>query len=317
MQKQPIKSKNDTLKDLNIVLYVLIQELNRIYEDSDNALALFNKQTGRMVTRFAGDAEERAAELDISHLDITRYMEMLYDYAVDGRLDKELKDCRIIDDEDIAAFFQGIEHFPLVTNNADNFPIESPLHVFELGRARSVLDFGGWVVSDDGDVAPNYMQLRDVALLAGIDEKTARNLATPKAKNRLVTTNWKGRALVEIAFAREWLQRRGFKETVEFESALDRDLSKAGFWSLEALGDFVRGHRERLGLSEQELVDQASLGDDGIEWLQALESGEASFHKSKLIALAQAFGLEARSFVMAALKAIQTAELGRIDDELQ
>ena len=317
MAKQPIKSKSETLQDLNIVLYVLIQELNRIYEDENHALALINKQTGRMVTRFDGDAEKKAAELDIKNLDITHYMEMLYDYAVDGLLDKELKDCRVIDSEDITAFFQSIDPFPLVTNNADNFPIEGPLHIFELGRARSVLDFGGWVIGDDGDVAMNHMQLRDVALLAGVDEKTARNLATPKAKNRLITTNWKGRALVEITFAREWLKNRGFKETVEVDSTLDRDLNKVGFWSLEALGDFVRGHRERLDMTERQLVDRANLGDQGHEWLKAMESGAATFDKAKLVALSEVFGVEARTFVLAALKAIQAAETSRIAAELQ
>lgn len=84
-------------------------------------------------------------------------------------------------------------------------------------------------IGDDGDVAMNHMQLRDVTLLAGIDEKTARTLATPKAKNRLITTNWKGRAHVEIGFASEWLKNRGFKETVEVVSTLDRDLNKVGF----------------------------------------------------------------------------------------
>ncbi|CAH1749544.1 conserved protein of unknown function (plasmid) [Thauera humireducens] len=317
MAKQPIKSKSETLQDLNIVLYVLIQELNRIYEDGNRALALINKQTGQPVTRFDGDAETDAAELDISNYEITRYLSMLYDYAVDGRLDKELKGFGIIDDEDIAGLLRGLKDFPLVYNNAETFPLQSCLHVFELGRARSVLDFGGCVVGEDGDIAPNHMQLMDVALLAGIDEKTARNLATPKAKNRLITTNWKGRALVEIPFAREWLKSRGFKETVEVDSTLDRDLNKVGFWSLEALGDFVRGHRERLGMTERQLVDRANLGDQGHEWLKAMESGAATFDKAKLLALSEVFGVEARTFVMAALKAIQTAETSRIDAELQ
>lgn len=317
MAKQPIKSKSETLQDLNIVLYVLIQELNRIYEDGNHALALINKQTGQPVTRFDGDAETHAAELDISNYEITRCLSMLYDYAVDGRLDKELKDYGVIDDDDIATFLHGLENFPLVSNNAETFPLQGCLHVFELGRARSILDFGGWVIGEDGDIAPNHMQLIDVALLAGIDEKTARNLATPKAKNRLITTNWKGRALVEITFAREWLKNRGFKETVEVDSTLDRDLNKVGFWSLEALGEFVRGHRERLDMTERQLVDRANIGDQGHEWLKAMESGAATFDKAKLVALSEVFGVEARTFVMAALKAIQAAETSRIAAELQ
>lgn len=314
MYKRSAPSKDEFLRDLRAVLYILAKELNRIYGGT-NRLVLANHITGKIAKEFDGDPEQDAAKLDISDMPVTHYMEMLYDFAIEARLDKQLDDEWMTVDEDIEGFFRGLENFPLIENNADYFPLNSCLQILDLCRARRVLDNRGFVIGEDGDCAFNYMQLKDVALLAGIDEKTARNLAHPEAKNRLITTNWKGRTLVEINFAREWLKKRGFRETVTYDSQLDRDLSQVGFWSLIALGNFVRGHRERHGWSINDLAERAGIYKKK-HWLKTVEAGSATFDQESLTALAKALGIEIKPFVLAALEIIQENQIARVKSEL-
>ncbi|MDO8313143.1 MAG: helix-turn-helix transcriptional regulator, partial [Sideroxyarcus sp.] len=169
------------------------------------------------------------------------------------------------------------------------------------------------VIGDDYSTVDGYVQLKDVALLAGIDEKTARNLANPQAKNRLVTEKWKGRTLVAIDVARNWLIQRGYQDTVEFDSMLDRDLATRGFWSLADLGEYVQGHREKSNMTIEALGAKAGLDSDGLVWLAALEAGHASFDKDRLQALAVALGIAPIAFVLAALKQIQSFQLRELE----
>lgn len=314
MAKQSYQSKDEMLADLQAVLYTTIHEFGRVYRGVGELA--YVDHNGAILNRFRGWEAKAANALDISGMVGTRYMSMIYDYVIDGRLDSQLSNNWMLVEEDIEGFFEGLCDFPLIETNAEHFPIEPLLQLLDVMRARKVLDNGGFVIADEGEVALNHMLLREVALLAGIDEKTARNLAHPKAKNRLVTKNWKGRSLVEIPFAREWLKQRGFKETVEFDSLLDRDLDTVGFWSLQDLGSFVKGHRERKGWTLKELANHAGWGIDDEPWFASIESGSATFDKARMVALANALEVPAKSFAVAALKVIQEADLARIESEL-
>lgn len=316
MNKPTLKTKDETLSDLQTVLYVLLAQFDSIYGSRDHVLALVDRQTDRIVTRFPLQHDIVESTLDISAMPVTEVVIQLHDYAVEGRLDTLLRESWEAVDEDIYGFFRGLEDFPLIYNNAEHFPLGTIIHLLDVARARFVLDFGGWVIGTDGDSAWGHMQLREVALLAGIDEKTARNLAHPQANNRLVTTKWKGRTLVEIEFARQWLAARGFKETVEFDSTLDRDLTRNGFWNLAALGEFVQKHRERLGMDHTDVAVRGKLGDGGEYWLAQLESGSPEFNSQRMRSLAQVLGIEAKPFLLAALKVIQQEQLSRLQDEL-
>lgn len=316
MAKQGIKSKAEVLQDLQVVLYVTMHELNRMY-GATSEIALIDTQS-HVVTTFSDRTETGAALLDISEMEVTTFLGLLYDYAVDGRLNTELNDSWEIVDEDIIGFFEGIARFPLILNNADDFPMEHCLHVLALANARRALDFGGFVVGEHYDIAGNCILLKDVALLAGIDEKTARNLAHPNAPNRLETTKWQGRTVVDRDFAREWLKARGFKETVEFDTFFERDLAKNGFGaSLSALGYFVSRHRERHGLSHEELLRRCEISPNAVEWLKQLEEGKGTYDQDKLARLAETFAIPVKPFVLAALKTFHAAEIQRLELTLQ
>jgi hypothetical protein len=314
MAKQIYQAKEEMLADLQAVLYTTIHEFGGVYMGRGELA--YVDGNGAILNRFRGWEAKAAQELDISEMIGTRYMSMIFDYVIDGRLDTQLSNNWVVAEEDIEGFFEGLRDFPLIDANANHFPIEPLLLLLDVMRARKLLDNGGFVRGDDGDVELNHMHLREVALLAGIDEKTARNLAHPRAKNRLVTRNWNGRTLVEIPFAREWLKQRGFKETVEFDSMLERDLDTGGFWSLRDLGSFVRGHRERKGWTLTELASRIGQGVDDEPWIESIENASATFDKTRMASLANALELPVKPFTVAALKVIQEAELERIKSEL-
>lgn len=316
MDKPTTITKEQMVRDLQTVMYGVIQQFDRVYGGA-NTLALVNRQTGKEILRFNGAEADDARTLDIEDMEITQHLDRIYDYAIEGRLDKQLSNDFITVFEDVIGFIGGLADFPLIENNADDFPIATIAEILKIFRARHALDFNGYVVGDDGSTTYEHVQLKDVAVLAGIDEKTARNLANPKAKNRLVTENWNGRSVVEKDFARQWLIQRGFKDTVEFDSSLDRDIEKRGFWSLHDLGEYVRGHREKAGLSLDELIKTVTGGNSSDPlWLQALESGQACFDKDRLLALAKALGFPQKSFVLAVLKIIQSAQLHELTFQL-
>lgn len=316
MTKPTTITKEQMVHDLQSVMYIVIQQFDSVYGGA-NTLALVNRQTGKEVFRFDSTEADDAYTLDIEDMEITARLKRIYDYAIEGRLDKQLSNDFTTVFEDVIGFIDGLVHFPLIENNVEDFPIDTITEILKIFRARHVLDFKGYVIGDDGSMTYDHVQLKDVAVLAGIDEKTARNLANPKAKNRLVTENWNGRSLVDKDFARQWLIQRGFKDTVEFDSSLDRDLEKRGFWSLHDLGEYVRGHREKAGLSLDEVIKKV-VGGNSIDslWLQALESGQARFDKDKLLALAKALGFPEKSFVLSVLKITQSAQLQELTIQL-
>jgi Helix-turn-helix domain len=313
MAKSSKITKQQMLSDLQRVLYTNIAEFNRIYGGS-SALALVEGKTGN-VFRF-NDVNDDALvrSLNIGDMRATELLSQIYDYAVDGRLDKQLEGDFIEVCEDIIPFFEDMDDSQLIRGNVfpEDYPIGSILEIIEIFHARHKLDFG--ISFDEFEVA--HMPLKQVAILAGIDEKTARNLAHPNAKNRLVTVNREGRTYVDKEFARQWLIQRGFNETVEFDSSLDRDLAKRGFWSLGDLGDFVRGHREKAGLSQEDLIKSGGGGID-LDWLVALEAGRGTFERDRLLSLAKVLALPDAAFVLAAYDIFHSVRRFALANELQ
>ena len=145
-------TKEEFLQDLQIVLYSVMREFDRVY-GGVNALALVNCQTGKEMLRFDGAATSDARFLNLQELEITEHLLRIYDYAVAGRLDKQLVEDFITVFEDVIGFIEGLEHFPLIENNADHFPLETITEILKIFRARHALDFHGFVVGDDGRYA--------------------------------------------------------------------------------------------------------------------------------------------------------------------
>lgn len=308
-RKAPFR-KQDLMDELRNTLFVLAKELGRIY-DFKNAPGLlgYSKET---CPNTGCMNEELRDDLDISGYEVTRFMSDLYDYGINGILYSELYDEWEVMEEDIKGFFDGLRDFPLLENNAD-YSLDKCLEVIDLSHLRLALDYGAYCFLDDGTALWAHIALKDLARLAGIDEKTIRNLANPKSKNPLMTVKHGSRTFVEIDVARNWLKQRGFKET-EFRSrAAERDLTTKRFLSKTDLGAYVKARRDQLQRSIEEVVRALGGDHEAQSKLSLLEKGELPFDAAFFSNLAKALELDPRLFVMAALQLHQREEATRVE----
>ena len=98
MAKTTKMTKETFHKDLQSVLYTVMEQFRRIY----GTIALIDGRNGKELIRFNGRAEDDAAALDLDELPVTYYMNMIYDYVIDGRLDKQLMNEYEVIEEDLA-----------------------------------------------------------------------------------------------------------------------------------------------------------------------------------------------------------------------
>lgn len=323
MSKIEKVTKPQMLNDLQHVLYSVLEQFNHIY-GGRAVIALVDRHSRDAVIRFDGRAEEHSSDLNLDDLAVTDYMTKIYDYAIDGRRDKQMDNDWEAIFGIVEPFFDELKHFQIFKNNADASPLATISHVLNIFSARLKLDDtipaededGNILEYEDGEYVEDSLHLKQVALLAGIDEKTARNLAHPDAKNRLVTHKRGRFTLVKKDFARGWLIRRGYNDTVEFDSSLDRNLEKRGFRSLADLGEYVRGHREKSDMTIESLGEKADLDSEGIAWLQQLELGQARFEKARLLAIATKLGIPPKAFVLAVLRIFLATQLRELEAQL-
>jgi hypothetical protein len=188
-----------------------------------------------------------------------------------------------------------------------------------MARARWILDEGSGVDMNEAREWMNYgvLTLRDVALLANMDEKSVRNAANPKLKNYLKTFNHGARTYVGVGDARAWLQKRGgFKPTVMINTAAEHDLTEKGFFSGEDFGSYLAAQREKKGMTLAEVVNAIPDQDLTEEKLTALEQGHLVFHQALFVAVALFYELDTKAFVLAALALHQKLERERIEQEI-
>lgn len=313
MTISPLFSKQELMTEVRNVLFAFSRELGRIYNNS-HAPRLMGFTVEACPSSSVMD-EKLREEANIDQFAVSSYMSNLYDYAMLGVLHADLRDDWEIVQEDIKGFFDGLRDFPLLSNNADDYSLEKPLQVIELSCLRMALDEGGYCVLEDGTTLWRHIALKDLAYLAGIDEKSIRNMATPKAKNPLKTVKHGSRTFVEMEVAKEWLRQRGFKET-EFRSRnSERDISITGFLSSTDLGAYVREMRERSKMTVSELASRMIRSDAAVK-ISQLEQGIWSFEVSFFTELAQSLNLDARPFVMAVLQLHQRDEVAKIERQL-
>ena len=95
------------------------------------------------------------------------------------------------------------------------------------------------------------IDLTQVAMLAGLAEKTVRMAANPKGKDPLATVKDGHRTFVEPAEALRWLSTKpGFRPTL----MTDRQARSESYLSIDSLSQHCRDLRERTGLSPAALL---------------------------------------------------------------
>lgn len=324
----PPFSKTELLDELRVTLVVFAREIGRAYTFT-GAFRLLGLEPPAdedepYADPFVTAQVDPAQSIDLGSLWITRNAEALYDFAFEGRHAEGL-DWSVVC-EDLYPFLRSVEVHEVVVEEA-GMP-RRLRHVIELGVARAAVN------GDCDELIPiraperdeheqrfgGYLPLRQVALLAGVDEKTVRNAAT-SAKAPLKSKSIGGRAYFAIDDVREWLDKRGqLLPTVMVKSSASRDLKAQPFTSAEDLALFLEDRRATVGVEwgATDASGQRRIPELALAWAApAPPMGSPSFDLEAALALADALQLPAGEFVPAVLALFQKIEQERVRAELR
>jgi len=201
--------------------------------------------------------------LDISQWPITKGFDQLYDFAVHGIARFPLHQLgNETDFTYFAALVEDLAGSVLVDEIAGGSRRDGTkcLLMAKLAAARGVLEGGERFLlsrgSDGSDESHDSLTIRDVALLAGMEEMSVRNAANPKLPNPLVTTKDGNSTYITPANAKAWLESRGRYIPIRHQvDDVELDLTRKGFaFPLEAWS-FFEARAEARGNSWEKICE--------------------------------------------------------------
>lgn len=201
----------------------------------------------------------------ISAWPVTDVFDVLYDFAVEGLARRPMAEFM----NDASAYLSAALVYDL-TNSVIAPDFGPPtlgdecLHIVRLATARGVLE--GYKREfkfslDDESGADDHLTIREVALLAGMEEASVRNAANPKLTNPLVTKKIGNGTFVAPADAKAWLDARGKYTPLQTAHGMAIDIAKSGFKTPHEVWTVLNGRAEACGLSLDRM-----LGDLGLEF---------------------------------------------------
>jgi transcriptional regulator with XRE-family HTH domain len=164
-------------------------------------------------------------------------------------------------------FLDGMGLFYTLTKDLiDHIEDSKYKFLFDAANARVTLDNG------------DYLSLKEIALLAGVDERTVRNAASSKDANSLKTKKSGGSTIVDNDEAKRWLANRpDFKPTEYIEdTTLD---TPRYFEDATGFGRYLIHRRTELGLAIEEVADAIDVSTDIVS---DLENGLDRLHLNQL-----------------------------------
>jgi hypothetical protein len=254
--------------------------------------------------------------VDAERFHLVQEARLLYRYAYGAFASADL-DWSVVT-EDTHAFVLAMEAF--ARQQCDDFYASQKLRVvLDLALARSKV-----AGDNDSNLPAKYYQeggtefgsisLRQMALLAGVDEKTIRNAASAHSKNRLITKSVMGRTFVDVDVAKAWLTARGQWIDIQYENrAAARDLARHPFYSSadlqiyveDRLSDVLGGKVTTTAAATDPRVP-ADIGD----WLIAIGQGQLpGFEPHKALSTARFLQVDEGAFATAFLKLAHDAQL--------
>jgi hypothetical protein len=188
------------------------------------------------------------------------------------------------------------------TLNGESVSAEKCLIAAKMFFARIVLD-GGEHPLGEGGAPDGMLTIGDVALLAGLDDRTVRNATSKNSPNRLETASGESSVFIPRDAAIAWLRtKRGFSPTRIAEELLDPAALEHEFPSAEAAGDYVRRCRERRQFTPADVV--AAVGNGLTEAaLQDLEAGRILQEEALLASIGSALGIDHPLFALRLMEA--------------
>lgn len=289
----------------------------------------------------AGPTDIGLAFADISHSDFVQAFLTMYDYAYFGLLHANAE---AMGDETSYTRAAGrvfdLQWATLPEQTLQDEAVgaaERLTQVAETANARHLLEGGheafypfrrrtkGASEYEPDEVSEGELTVRQLALLAGMEEMTIRKLANPKRADALATISRDGRTWIEIATAKAWLQRKGRYLPVRRDWTGARvDLAAAHLRTAADLGDL-------LDTRLRQLADEGPggaaalkkrLGKAGVPFTETkrglfLDLTRANLGDSKLLeALADVLDLPAPVLQLRGREVVARDDLARAEREL-
>lgn len=221
-----------------------------------------------------------AADLGITYdrireTNFATYMECLYNYAFFGKVDANKE---AMEDESIYTWFSALicdaargemsmeyDLYGVFTADAAS----RCLLVAETANARVTLEggepfFSRFQRGKEGFLESELLTIRQMSLLAGMEEMSIRAAANPKRPNPLKTENTENGTRIEIGVAKEWLQHKGrYVPISRHWTAGEIDLSKRQFMDIAEFDSTLYSRFQMLkssGIPElEEQLKQAGI----------------------------------------------------------
>ena len=195
---------------------------------------------------------------DIKESPISRDMECAIDYAKGYRFGNINNPENFLDG--MGLFLSLVEHhFKYIEDSKYKY-------LYELTSARGTLDNG------------DPLNLKELALLAGVDERTVRNAASSKDAISLKTQKSGGSTLVNNDEAIRWLTNRPDFKVTEYIKDTTLDTPRY-FEDAIGFGHYLIHRREELGLTIDEI---ASVIGSSVDVISDLENGIDQLHLSQV-----------------------------------
>lgn len=291
------------------------------------------------VLSLGGDAAEIGLTYDdIRGTDLAKEMERLYHYAYFGRLDDSAE---FMGEESVYNWLAAILFDILQSQSAafwSNYYRRKTLEsaqrcvlVAELANARNILEGGesffhfSRANTKDDAAFDDRLTVRQLALLAGMEEMSIRAAANPKRTNVLRAITEDGRTRFELDVAKEWLRSKGrYVPITRYQSEGDIDLVKRRFANPEELWDVLNARLQFLSRSEEESELAAKIVDLGLSLVPA-DAGGQSFaveeaqmrDPNTMKALANVLRLPGDLLVLRMREALARAELSAVEQGLR
>ena len=213
----------------------------------------------------------------IHHTEFAKALEQQYEYAYHGRIDRSAE---ALEDESIHTWIAALVcdvHESAVAAEWESYGLDIIVRarrcalVAETANARVTLEGGepffySFQSNKEGYLSEDVLTVRQLALLASMEELSIRAAANPKRANPLKTITTDQGTRIEIAVAKEWLQSKGrYIPITSTWSAGELDLSKRRFNSSDEL-DTALDTRFKMLINEHGLEGlSAKLTAGGIK----------------------------------------------------
>jgi len=278
-------SKEDLLESYRTGMHAVAGEMALLIGREDAA------RVARLTVDELDDVESKnCSSAEVIKTDAARLLDEVYEFAFNGLLGDRLAD-EWEESEGLTPWverFDGLRQF--VSWEYDG-SFGKCIHTLRVAHVRGLFSGGAHFPDPDRGMVWNCMSLQEFALLAGLEAKTLRNIASPRHRQHLPTTKLGKRTYVALSDALPWLRARGFRPSVYVSTDVNRDFGRRPFLSKEDLATFVQAQQARLDVNNEQLAAKLTDTPKALERLQAIDESSAFVDETFAARLAQVLGV--------------------------